>query len=314
MQLVESLVAAVVREDGDALVMHVGEKPTVMTGRGPVLLPSGPLTLAAMADLLRELLPPEAQQALDEFGAVEADLPHTAAGGAERFTVVAARGGDDIWIELRRQRVLPFDLPAPDQGATVSPASSAALASRPDADQASGPRSAGSDRSGAPEPSATVLPLARGFVKADGRRTPSSPRLAGLDRLLRLAAARGAETLYLFSQARPSIRVDGEIGILDAEPVLGPSDVDSLLLEALPDPREAKADGTEWIVDIPEVGPRALRQLPRSPRPGRCLPDDSGARDLGRPARAVARNPGALCASPRGWCWWPARGRAASRR
>ena len=125
MQLVESLVATIVREDGDALVMHVGEKPAVMTGRGPVQLSSGPLTLAAMADLLRELLPPEAQQPLDEFGAVESDLPPTTAGGAERYTVVAARGGDDIWIELRRQRVLPFDLPADASAPAPAVASSA---------------------------------------------------------------------------------------------------------------------------------------------------------------------------------------------
>lgn len=298
MQLVESLVAAVVREDGDALVMHVGEKPTVMTGRGPVVLSAGPLTLAAMTDLLRELLPPDAQQALDEFGAVEADLPHTTAGGAERFTVVAARGGDDIWIELRRQRVLPFDLPAPDGSAVAQqgPARSAPP-SRP-ASHAPAPSRRAEDRQPAAEP-ASVLPLARSFVKSDGRRVPASPRLAGLDRLLRLAAARGAETLYLFSQARPSIRVDGEIGILDAEPVLGPSDVEALLLEAMPDPREESADGTEWIVDIPDVGRVRCVSFRDHRGPGgvfRMIP----ARAISADQLGLSREIQGLCAEPEG--------------
>lgn len=310
MQLVDSLVTAIVREDGDALVMHVGEKPTVVTGRGPLLLPSGPLTLAAMADLLRDLLPPEAQQALDEFGAVEADLPSTPAAGAERFTVVAARGGDDIWIEIRRQRVLPFDLPIPQASATSDAAAAPASApcvprvGRTDLPPAPSDLSTPADRESRPqappaEPSATVLPLARGLVRPESRRAPQSPRLAGLDRLLRLAAARGAETLYLFSQARPSIRVDGEIGVLDGEPVLGPSDVEALLLEALPDPREEKADGTEWIVDMPDVGRVRCVSFRDHRGPGgvfRMIP----ARAVSADQLGLSREIQGLCAEPEG--------------
>jgi twitching motility protein PilT len=294
-QLVESLIAAVVREDGDALVMHVGEKPTVMTGRGPVVLSAGPLTLAAMADLLRKLLPADAQQSLDEFGAVEADLPPTTAGGAERFTVVAARGGNDIWIEVRRQRVLPFDLPGPEASAPAP--QPPAVPPRPLGPTSAPARSAG-DREPAAEP-AVVLPLARSFVRSDGRRVTASPRLAGLDRLLRLAAARGAETLYLFSHARPSIRVDGEIGILDAEPVLGPSDVEALLLEALPDPRAQSTDGTEWIVDIPEVGRVRCVSFRDHRGPGgvfRMIP----ARAISADQLGLSREIQGLCAEPEG--------------
>ena len=56
-----------------------------------------------------------------------------------------------------------------------------------------------------------------------------------MDRLLKVAAARGAEALFLFSQSRPAIRVDGEIHALEGEPVLGPQDVDGLMLEVLPE-------------------------------------------------------------------------------
>ena len=80
-------------------------------------------------------------------------------------------------------------------------------------------------------------------------------RLTGLDRLLKLAAARGAEALFLFSQARPSIRVDGEIHALDGEPVLAPQDVDGLMLEVLPErPDEGLPSGSEWICDVKDVG------------------------------------------------------------
>jgi twitching motility protein PilT len=144
-----------------------------------------------------------------------------------------------------------------------------------------------------------VLPLARSFVKPEGRRMGTSPRLAGLDRLLRLAAARGAETLYLFSQARPSIRVDGEIGVLEGEPVLGTSDVEALLLEALPDPREEKAEGTEWIVDIPEVGRVRCVSFRDHRGPGgvfRMIP----ARAISAEQLGLSREIQGLCAEPEG--------------
>ncbi|OFW26194.1 MAG: hypothetical protein A3H97_15505 [Acidobacteria bacterium RIFCSPLOWO2_02_FULL_65_29] len=81
--------------------------------------------------------------------------------------------------------------------------------------------------------------------------------LAGLDTLLRLAAARGASTLYLSSASRPSIRVDGDIHTIDGAPVLGPNDVEALLLTLMPE-RNAEALRTgvasEWICDLPDVG------------------------------------------------------------
>jgi twitching motility protein PilT len=253
-QVVESLVSSIVSADGDALVMHVGEKPMVMTASGPVQLPSAPLTLEAMADMLRELLPLEAQHSLEEIGAVESDLPSTTAGGAERFTVVAARGGDDIWIEIRRQRVLPFDLPV--AGAAGSPITGVPPPRHePIAQPAPSLTSPFTERTVDQIPPAHILSTARNQARTEVRARVVAPhRLGGLDRLLRLAAAHGAETLYLFSQARPSIRVDGELSVLDNEPALAPSDVDALLLDAMSERRVDDRQHTEWIVDMPEVG------------------------------------------------------------
>ena len=46
------------------------------------------------------------------------------------------------------------------------------------------------------------------------------PATEGLQRLLRIAATRGDSTLYLSSESRPSVRLDGELQLLDSEPVL----------------------------------------------------------------------------------------------
>ncbi|HET9705708.1 MAG TPA: ATPase, T2SS/T4P/T4SS family [Vicinamibacterales bacterium] len=110
MALVESLLSAIVRADGDALVMHVGERPYVVVGTSTTNISTHGLNLEAMTGMLLELLPQDALLALEEFGAVEHRLPNHA---DDRFNVVAARGGDDIWIEIRRRRGMAATLDEP---------------------------------------------------------------------------------------------------------------------------------------------------------------------------------------------------------
>ena len=121
MPLVDSLLTAIVRSDGDALVLHVGEKPYVVAATGSVELSRQSLGLGAMEGLLAQVLSADALRSLREMGAVEHELVGSPAAGADRFTVVAARGGDDIWIEVRRHRRLrapaTIAAPAPAQGA-----------------------------------------------------------------------------------------------------------------------------------------------------------------------------------------------------
>ena len=313
MQIVDSLISSILQADGDALVMHVGERPTIINAAGSSTLTSGALSLTAMADLLRDLLPPDAQQALDEFGAVEAELLPTDAAGDERFTVVAARGGDDIWIEIRRLRdgLLPASSAAPSVGtvpAITGPASGSAAPGPTARAQKKGVGARGAARvtpSGTPRPAtqgdtpAVVLPLARSPVRGEAPARPTSPRLEGLDRLLRVAAARGAEALYLFSQSRPSIRVDGELSALDSEPTLAASDIEALLLEVVPDRRQSEAEGKEWIVDVPEVGRIRCVTFRDHRGPGgvfRMIP----ARAISAEQLGLSREIQALCAEPEG--------------
>jgi twitching motility protein PilT len=182
-----------------------------------------------MKGVLAELLPADDRKALDELGAVQHELPAPDLGTDEAFLIVAARGGDDIWVEIRRRKGTTTLVEWP---------------TGPDVQEVSRP--------------AVVLPLARPPVRPEPAAQLSPPfQSTGIDRLLRIAAARGASTLYLFSQARPSIRVDGEISALDGETVLTESDVEALMLDIIPERnREALRSqaGTEWICDLPEVG------------------------------------------------------------
>ena len=105
---------------------------------------------------------------------------------------------------------------------------------------------------------AVVLPLSRRQVRGDQTvRLSQSWHTKDIDRLLRLAAARGASALYLTSQARPSIRVDGEISAIEGEAVLSEPDVEALMMDIIPERnRETLGSqaGTEWICDVPNVG------------------------------------------------------------
>src|SRR5438034_479621 len=92
MSLVPSLLQAIVKVDGEAMVMHAGDKPYVVSPTGQVELASRGLTLEAVNGIVGQLLPIEIQNALYEFGAIQYELPALADFPGEHFTVVAARG------------------------------------------------------------------------------------------------------------------------------------------------------------------------------------------------------------------------------
>ena len=128
-------------------MMHVGEKPYVVTAsssmnayRGPlawgqVELSSRVLTFDAVSSMLGQILPADQQQALTEFGAIEHDIP-SPAGVADRFTVIAARGGEDVWVELRRR---PIEIPQVQAPEAVPVAVEAPVAEAPAVDVAAEP-------------------------------------------------------------------------------------------------------------------------------------------------------------------------------
>ena len=130
MSLVPSLLQAIVKVDGEAMVMHAGDKPYVVSPTGQVELASRGLTLDAVNGIVGQLLPAEIQSALEEFGAIQYELPALPEFPSEHFTVVAARGGDDVWVEIRRRRVpdedrVPEEMFPPATAATAAAAPAA---------------------------------------------------------------------------------------------------------------------------------------------------------------------------------------------
>jgi twitching motility protein PilT len=289
---IDSLVSAVLKANGDGLVMHVGERPYVLSPNGSTDLSERTLTVDAMKGVLNDLLSPADHETLDDIGAVEREITTKDAPG-DKFLLVAARGGDDIWVELRRQRAIA---PPQPEHASASLPIQPPVSERPQpADQAPRPRMAPSHPQAQPpvptlpsspapslppahldEPApippptrrtgpvretspGVVLPLARSPIRADNLRAGATPtpRYLGIGRLLRIASARGASSLYLTANARPSIRVDDEILPLETEPPLGKAEVEALILEMAPGAsREALAGGTsaEWVYELPDVG------------------------------------------------------------
>jgi twitching motility protein PilT len=301
--LVQSLTAAIVRSDGDALVLHVGEKPYVVSPGGNVEISPRELTLEAALPMLEELLPADSRSELEEFGAVQHDLVTPLAPSGERFTVVAARGGEDIWIELRRHRpadVVPEPAPAPPtpepapppalpipvaQAPAVAPPTTVAAAPPPAATKSAPPQETRPTLvkpSRQPEPvidavapaaplddashedpletstsPAVVVPMRRSAGSERPHDRPARPEEGvGLERLLRLAASRNATTLYVVSNTRPSLRIDGEVRPLAGEPVFTTADVEALVIGMMPDGEEALRRGVEaeWVRDLPVVG------------------------------------------------------------
>jgi twitching motility protein PilT len=84
----------------------------------------------------------------------------------------------------------------------------------------------------------------------------SMERLTSLDDLLRLAASCGASTLYIAPHGRPSVRVGGEVWVLEDIPILEPVELDALLfaLKLTHNADAAAFAGGEWTFDLPGAG------------------------------------------------------------
>ena len=256
MTFVPSLLQAIVLMDGDALVMHVGDRPYVVTDKGQASLASEPLSEGAIANIIEQLLPEESQRVLKEIGATQCVLPEDPLFPRERFSVVAARGGNDVWVEIRRtglQRRRADDPPVAVPSARMTTVERDAGPSLVDMRT----RQAPAVRAENDAQPAIVLPLTRTPLRADTPSpSPESP-VVGLERLLRMAVDRGGSTLYLVSGASPAMRVDGEVRPLDGAAALQPHQVDAYLRVVLPEhgidgPRGTLA--SEWTTEFAGLG------------------------------------------------------------
>jgi twitching motility protein PilT len=101
-------------------------------------------------------------------------------------------------------------------------------------------------------PGAVVLPLTR-QTKGESGDTRAAVA-TNLQRLLRLAANRGAATVFVVANTAPLVRVDGEFSTLEGEPAISAAIVERLLGEVSPAGRESAPPSAEWLIDVPEIG------------------------------------------------------------
>ena len=101
------------------------------------------------------------------------------------------------------------------------------------------------------------MPLTR-TVRIEVPPRPAAARATpAIDRLLRVAAARGATALYLLSDSPPCVRVEGDLRHLEAEGPLSRADVESAILEIAPETAHesiGRGEATEWIAEFADVG------------------------------------------------------------
>jgi twitching motility protein PilT len=102
------------------------------------------------------------------------------------------------------------------------------------------------------EAASIVVPMTRRVRIEVPPRTPAS-RTTDVERLLRIAAARGASALFITSESRPYIRVEGDIRQIETEPVLSSSDVEAAIVEIAPE-KVGKGEVAEWLREYPELG------------------------------------------------------------
>jgi twitching motility protein PilT len=251
MTLVPAMLRSLVDADGEALVIHAGEKPYVVASSGQVELANKPLTMDAVKGIISQLLPRDVLHALDEFGAVQHEIVSPPEFPRESFTLVAARGNDDMWVEIRRRKV---EAPALPEMPVEPVAQRLAIAATVRRGTEAGRRRRPADEP--PPPPSQHAPVGPVVVPAPAVVLQGRGSDAGIHRLLRIAAARGASALYLSSQAPPAVRVDGEVRVVEGEPSSGSQDLEWLLTAVPGSQHEGLRSGqvVDWTSDIDGVG------------------------------------------------------------
>jgi twitching motility protein PilT len=158
-----------------------------------------------------------------------------------------------------RPPLKPSAAPSPSNGAASTTPQPTPAASSPirrvQAEVREDPPAASTRIAAKPVEPADVRPPAESAAPSSVSSV-SMERLTNLDDLLRLAASCGASTLYLAPQSRPSVRVGGEVWVLEDIPILETNELDALLfaLKLAHNADAAAFAGGEWTFDLPGAG------------------------------------------------------------
>jgi CheY-like chemotaxis protein len=115
---VNSLLRAIVKLDGEALVLQVGKIPHIVRLNGNVEIGSRPLPADVIADVTGGVLPAASLALLRTFGTAVHKLAADQEFNLDRF-VVTATGRGDLSLVIRRERIPA--VAAPDSPASAKP-------------------------------------------------------------------------------------------------------------------------------------------------------------------------------------------------
>ena len=107
------LLKALDKVGGQAVVLHAGDRPYIVTPTTRWESPIEPLTMPVMRTVLADLLPGDSREALEQVGSTKYDMPRLEQMPAAKFTVVAGWFGTELWVEIRRDAVVQDDLQVP---------------------------------------------------------------------------------------------------------------------------------------------------------------------------------------------------------
>ena len=102
MSLGPLLLHAMVAAGGDAVVIHTGDLPYVVTAHAETEIGTVPLTFRDVDAVLEQLLPAASLETFNSLGAIRYECPPLPDYPGQRFTVVAYREAGGSWVELRR--------------------------------------------------------------------------------------------------------------------------------------------------------------------------------------------------------------------
>ena len=84
---------------------------TSPSGRAEVAIGTEFLTFSDVDAVLEQLLPAASLQAFNRLGAIRYECPPLTDYPGQRFTVVAYREADELWVEIRRDGSSARELP-----------------------------------------------------------------------------------------------------------------------------------------------------------------------------------------------------------
>ena len=102
MATADALLHALVRLDGETIVMREGDVPYLVSARGQQTLGTRPLPADVVSSILESLVPDDVMRALDEVGSVEYEHPEVEDLAGERFTIVATEDRESLRVDIRR--------------------------------------------------------------------------------------------------------------------------------------------------------------------------------------------------------------------